>query len=252
VVADNGSTDETREIVRSASVSMSNLRWVDASRARGPSCARNVGAAEAVGDFLLFIDSDDRATPTWLEAMSRAAARCDAVGGALDRTAFLPASKIAPGRERSELNTWSGFLPYPSGANCGLRASLLRELGGFNERYQHGGGDDSELFWRLQLHGHELCFVPDAVVEYRERPTLRGVARQFYQYGLHDPLLYKDFSPFGMPRASAVAALRAWGHLIVLAPWYWCTSSRRRQWVRSVARRSGRIVGNLRYRSRYL
>jgi glycosyltransferase involved in cell wall biosynthesis len=251
IVADNGSTDGTREVVQHVSTTMTNLRWVDASRSRGTNVARNVGAAVARGGFLLFVDADDAVTPTWLATMAAAAESCAAVGGTLDRTRFLPARMLSPGAERSGLNTWPGFMSYPSGANCGLRASLLRELGGFSEQYSHGG-DDAELFFRLQLQGHRVCFVPEAAVEYRERGTLWGVARQFYDYGFHDPQLYRDFAAFGMPRQSTSRAVRAWAHLIVLAPWYWWRPARRRQWARSMARRAGRVVASIRCRTIYL
>jgi cellulose synthase/poly-beta-1,6-N-acetylglucosamine synthase-like glycosyltransferase len=230
---------------------MTNLRWVDASRSRGTNVARNVGASVARGEFLLFVDADDAVTPTWLAAMAAAAETCAAVGGTLDRTRFLPARMLSPGAERSGLNSWPGFMSFPSGANCGLRASLLRELGGFSEHYAHGG-DDAELFFRLQLQGHQVCFVPEATVEYRERATLRGVARQFYDYGLNDPRLYREFAASGMPRQSIAKALRAWTHLIILAPWYGWRPARRRQWARSVARRVGRVVATIRCRTIYL
>jgi glycosyltransferase involved in cell wall biosynthesis len=252
VVADNGSSDETADIVRAVSSGRSNVRLVDASDRRGINHARNVGAAAARGEFVLFVDADDLVMPTWLDAMARAAVTCAAVGGCLDRTVLNPARFSMPDRERSTgLQTWPGFLPWASGANCGLRTALLRELGGFDERYR-SGGDDVELFWRLQLAGHEVCFVPDAVVAYQERPKLRQVARQFYRYGLQDPHLHRNFRSAGMPPGRVAAAVRAWGHLLLLAPWYWWSPGRRRQWVRSTGRRVGRIVGSVRYRTVYL
>jgi GT2 family glycosyltransferase len=252
VVADNGSSDETVAIVRAVSSGRPNVRLVDASDRRGTSHARNVGAAAARGGFVLFVDADDLVMPTWLDAMARAADTCAAVGGCLERTLLNPARLSLPGLERStSLQMWPGFLPFASGASCGLRAALLREFGGFDESYR-AGGDDVELFWRLQLAGHEVCFVPDAVVAYRERAELRQVARQFYRYGLQDPHLHRDFRLAGMPPGRVGAGIRAWGHLLLLAPWYWWDPGRRRQWVRSTARRVGRIVGSVRYRTVYV
>ena len=159
---------------------------------------------------------------------------------------------MRPGRElSSHLQVWPGFLPYANGANCGLRRSLFGELGGFDDSYT-SGGDDVELFWRLQLAGYELCFVPDAVVSYRERASLSDLARQFYRYGLQDPHLARDFRRHGMPPSGPGRSVRSWGHLLLLAPWYWCDHLQRRQWVRSTARRVGRIVGSVRYRTLYL
>jgi glycosyltransferase involved in cell wall biosynthesis len=59
VVADDGSTDNTRTVVRA--------RYPEAILVRldgaGPGPARNAGVSAASGDFLMFLDSDD----TWLE-----------------------------------------------------------------------------------------------------------------------------------------------------------------------------------------
>ena len=92
----------------------------------------------------------------------------------------------------------AGFPAVPSGSNCGVRASLLRELGGFDETYKLGG-DDVEFFWRLQLAGHEICFAADAVSAHRERAGLLSVGRQFCQYGQSDVRLYRDFRSWACP-----------------------------------------------------
>ena len=251
IVADNGSTDGTAARAMAYADRLPGLQVADASSVRGVSHARNVGASVARGDFFLFCDADDVVTPTWLERMAAAAETCDAVGGRLEK--LVPAKRAAAPLPVSthDLQLWSGFLPFASGANCGVRASLLRDLGGFDERYV-SGGDDCDFFWRLQLEGHRVCFVPDAVVGYRERVALRMVALQFYRYGLADARLFGDFRGRGMPSRSLLTVARQWLHLLVLAPWYWVDRARRRQWVKSVARRIGRVGGSIRLRVWYL
>jgi glycosyltransferase involved in cell wall biosynthesis len=74
VVADNGSTDASLEVVRSWALRVPHLEIVDASDRAGPSHARNVGAAAARGRVLAFVDADDVAAPTWLAELVAAAA----------------------------------------------------------------------------------------------------------------------------------------------------------------------------------
>ena len=134
IVADNGSTDDTRQVVRDASLGGAAVRLVDASGRVASNRARNIGAAAARGEFVLFVDADDEVAPTWLDAMARAASRCDAVGGCLERVRLNTARDVRPGRElSSHLQVWPGFLPYANGANCGLRRSLFGELGLFDK-----------------------------------------------------------------------------------------------------------------------
>lgn len=253
IVVDNGSHDDTRECALAAADRVPGLRVIEASDRVGVSHARNVGAQVARGEFLFFCDADDRVEADWLEMMARAMPDTEALGGSLDRTTLNgPDAALPEGAGTSRLiESLPPFLPFASGANCGVRASVLRELGGFDEGYVRGG-DDVDFFWRLQLAGYRLDFVPDARIAYRERPTLAGVARQSYDYASQEPSLFRRFRASGMPRNSLLAVARAWGHLIVLAPWYWSSRARRRQWVKSIARRAGRVSGSVRDRVVYL
>jgi GT2 family glycosyltransferase len=251
IVADNGSTDRTRDVVEAARSGLPHLQVVDASARPGSNPARNAGARAARGEFVLFLDHDDEVAPAWLAAMADAANDAQAVGGAIDRTRFRPPGVPPPVPDRTtELQPWPGFLSYPMGANCGIRADRFHELGGFDESYTRGG-DETELFWRLQLAGHEVRFVTDAVVFYRERTTMADLWRQFFHYGKQDPHLFRDFRSAGMPAHGIGAGLREWGHLTALAPRYLSTAAGRRQWVRSTARRAGRVAGSVQYRVCY-
>lgn len=64
IVVDDGSTDDTEESVRSIETSL--VRYVRQANA-GVSAARNLGLEIATGDFITFLDADDRWLPTMLE-----------------------------------------------------------------------------------------------------------------------------------------------------------------------------------------
>jgi tetratricopeptide (TPR) repeat protein len=55
VVVDTGSTDETREIARRAGAKVHDFRWLDDFAA-----ARNAGIEQAAGDWIFWLDADDR------------------------------------------------------------------------------------------------------------------------------------------------------------------------------------------------
>jgi GT2 family glycosyltransferase len=240
VVADNGSRDETRQRVAAAGGGLPEVRVVDAGARPGINRARNAGARAARGSVLLFCDADDRVEPAWVAAMVRALDDAEGAGGRLRRE--RPDAAFTSG-----LLHWPGFLPFASGANCGVRAEVFHAIGAFDERFA-GGGDDVDFFWRLQLGGHRLVFAPDAVVDYRERPTARGLAAQAFRHGYRDPLLYRVFRGQGMPPSSATVAAKAWARLVLDAR----PSADRREWARRAGRRAGRIAGSVRYGVRYL
>src|SRR5271166_4797114 len=84
VVADNGSTDESRLVVQEWASLSPMIRLVDASKARGPGATRNAGVGAARGELLAFCDADDVVQPGWLTAHVSALAEADASGGVID------------------------------------------------------------------------------------------------------------------------------------------------------------------------
>jgi glycosyltransferase involved in cell wall biosynthesis len=252
IVADNGSVDGLAALVAEWTDRIPGLRLVDAAGRAGVSHARNVGARAARGDRILFCDADDQVAPGWVAALGGALTAHPAVGGALDRRRLSDAASLRPGLDRSSgLNPWPGFWPFASGANCGVRAEVLAAVGGFDEDFR-AGADDVDLSWRLHRLGSEPVFVPGAVVHYRERRGWRAAARQAFGYGRQDARLHRRFRGAGMPASGWGRGLRSWTHLVVQAPRYGRTAPGRAQWVRSVARRVGRVVGSIEQRTLYL
>jgi cellulose synthase/poly-beta-1,6-N-acetylglucosamine synthase-like glycosyltransferase len=184
--------------------------------------------------------------------MVRAANGCDAVGGRLNRVIehIAGTRSVVSGPDRLQTGELH-FLPYATGANCGVHKRIYRELRGFDEGY-FGGGDDVDFFWRLQLAGYRLCFVPDAVVEYRQRPDLPSLARQFFRFGMQDVHLYRAFARVGMPRHSLALVVKTWTAWFIRAVGASRSPHGRRALVEGAARRAGRVIGSARYRTVYL
>lgn len=57
IVVDNGSTDNTCEVIKS--VNYSNIKYFKMENSGGPAGPRNLGIREAKGDYIAFLDSDD-------------------------------------------------------------------------------------------------------------------------------------------------------------------------------------------------
>jgi 5-methylcytosine-specific restriction endonuclease McrA len=70
VVVDDGSTDGTLEVLASQAARYPHLKLLKQSHA-GATAARNLGVKQAVGDTVVFIDSDMVVAPTFLAAHSR-------------------------------------------------------------------------------------------------------------------------------------------------------------------------------------
>lgn len=183
LVCDNGSTDGTAALMRQMSASLPGLRLIDAAARRGPGAARNIGAAEARGEVLLFCDADDVIAPGWVEALREAAGQADLVAGALEGRSLNRDHRAAVSWEVSSEITVAFWPRYPAGAtsNLAVRASAFRAVGGFDEALRTG--EDIDLCWRIQIAGYTFSRAPAAVVHSRQREGRRAVFQQAFSYG---------------------------------------------------------------------
>jgi GT2 family glycosyltransferase len=182
VIADNGSTDDSRAIAAGFENEM-RIVLVDASERRGQAFARNLGARSATGDFLLFLDQDDEIEAGYVSAMSSALGRAELVAARMDD------HKLNDGwcRDARTLPQTSGLphdpVPWAYGCTLGVRRTTFERLGGFAEDLGALAAEDIDFCWRAHQAGVSLRFVEEAVLNYRYPATLRGLFRQGVTYG---------------------------------------------------------------------
>lgn len=251
VVSDNGSTDGSPDLVRRYQDRIPNLRIVDSSAKRGVGHARNTGVAAAAGESVVFCDTDDEVAPGWLSAIGTALATHEFVAGTLEYDKLNTMWFRNPAKP-SGLRAESKFLPWAFGAAIGVRRALHLAVGGFDEEFDgagHGGGDDVDYCYRIQLTGPRLYLVPDAIVHYRIRERLPEIYRQARGYGFGSVRLYQKYRHLGRSRPPLGAAVRYW--LLCLPALLPALRSReqRAHWVWRFGRRVGSLRGSLHYRA---
>ena len=249
IVADNGSSDGTLDVVRSYQELLPQLRWIVADNVAGPSHARNAAARVATGDVLAFCDSDDEVDERWLVELLRGLDLGDFASGPLaterlnrsDAMEWRPTSEGPPGSDV--------FLPVAVTSNMAIRRELFVNSGMFDESFVWG--HDDEYSYRLQLAGRRHVFVRSAVVHYRLRSSFRALMRREYQDEVAAAHLFAAFGSCGYPRLSPLDVLKHWAWLLVHV-----IDLRRRstagRWLRKAAGIAGRIRGSLKYRVLYL
>jgi hypothetical protein len=82
-------------------------------------------------------------------------------------------------------------LPFGSGCNFGMKLSVYRKLGALDESYPCIY--DTEYCWRAQTAGFHLHFLPEAVIHYRLRHSLKGMFRQAKNWGRETPRLHVSY-----------------------------------------------------------
>ena len=173
VVVVDGSTDGTAEYLRRICAPCP-LRVVEQANA-GSSAARNVGAAAARGEILLYIDDDDRCPRDLVSAHVRAH------GSGSRRVVFGPI-RVAPESPRNLATDWikewtaeyvdellsnggprSRYKVWIT-PNYSLPRELFLEIGGYDERLTFPGSEDTDFTLRLFEAGCEIAFAPEAGV----------------------------------------------------------------------------------------
>ncbi len=236
VVSDNGSMDGTRSCVEHWSKRDPRFRLVDASAHRGAAAARNLGVTSARGALLAFCDADDVVRPGWIAAMAKAATDADLVAGVFDFGALDGFSSPPVPAATRQL----GFLPFGLSANLAVQREAFESVHGFDEDLSPE--EDVDLSWRLQQAGYRFVVTDAAVVEKRERNPGLPTFRAAWAYGQCGPRLFARYRSEGM-RRDLRGAVKSWIWLVVTLPGL-VRRSRRRQWVRTFAIRSGRLAGS--------
>jgi len=183
-----------------------------------PGYARNAGAGESGGDWLVFCDDDTEPEPDLLERYfdPPPAERTAILAGAVvdaPRGETLAARLARETETMSQRQTLSNpYRPFAITANCAFRADVFRAVGGFDSTIFLG--EDADLCWRIQAAGYAIEERPRAVVRHYSRVTMAALWRQRMRHGAGADWLRRRY-PGAMPRWGLAAlvrdsALRLW------------------------------------------
>jgi glycosyltransferase involved in cell wall biosynthesis len=187
IVVDNGSTDETGDVVSAAmGEGAMPLRYL-LEPVRGLSVARNSGIRASRHEIVAFVDDDVFVGAGWLHAIARAFAEHPGIacvgGNTVPRFEAGRPPWIDDGLLRYYGSTGSGevrremrYPEHPFGVNMAMRRSLFEAIGGFNpslgrKRYSLLSNEEAELFRRAGAAGFRTLYEPSAVLEHRIPPT---------------------------------------------------------------------------------
>jgi glycosyltransferase involved in cell wall biosynthesis len=173
LVIDNGSSDNTIDVVRSCDIHGVHVRYLFEKRL-GLSNGRNRGLAEAKGEILLFTDDDVRLPAGWIKGMCEPilAGKGDAVAGGVKIAPNLLCSWMSPMHRGWLASTeWleCGKPQALVGANMAFSKHVLEKVPRFDDELGAGAlGSCEEILFSDQLiaAGYEIADRTDLFVEH--------------------------------------------------------------------------------------
>jgi L-malate glycosyltransferase len=183
VVIDNGSTDETSEVIASFA---NRLPLCSVAEPRlGKNFALNSGLDLVEGDLVVFTDDDAFPRPDWLVQFRETADNkptYSIFGGAIvprwevsppDWTAWVPQGPMFSITDPARTDGVTGP-KLVFGPNMAIRASIFQSRIRFDPFIGPKGSDypmgsETELLLRLGQQGHEFWYIAGAVVEHLVR-----------------------------------------------------------------------------------
>ena len=183
ILVDDGSTDpDARQLA-----DLPGVRLVRSEENVGFTGAANLGARQATGEFLVFLNNDTEVEPGWLDALldaARSGPDVGAVGAMLLNTdgtvqeaggiIWSDGTGMNYGRGRDAGDPAYRYrreVDYCSGACLLVDRRLFETVGGFDECFAPGYYEDTDLCFSLRSQGHVVLYEPGARVVHHEGAT---------------------------------------------------------------------------------
>lgn len=189
IVVDDGSTDNTVDLVRR--VGVSGVRVLPLPSNEGPGAARNAGIQNAKGEFVFFLDADCVCAPKWIEAgleIFRAEETTQKVVGVVGSVHYHRDTKSI--RDKIPLNPFYNLnctspirqrADYAA-ANIAYRKEVLQRLDGFNVSRFSRGREDTDLGFRAASLGKVVYCSQMQVVHVHKRWNWRDLRTNAPRY----------------------------------------------------------------------
>jgi len=141
IVVDDGSTDDTIGVIER--MGNPKIQWISKTN-NGVCSARNAGASFARGEFLIFLDSDDRLCSGYLTEAHQILHKKE-----YELLIGYAQLEHAGGHtiKRIEASNWEGRFHHPLTGAFTISKSLFTSIGGYDENLSFS--ETSDLFLRL-------------------------------------------------------------------------------------------------------
>jgi glycosyltransferase involved in cell wall biosynthesis len=215
IIVDDGSKDPVtlesiQKINQILPVHLSHTKGI------GPGGARNKGVSQAIGSWILFVDSDCLPTNNMLSGYIKA------MDGSIGYTGNIKArgdTLLSRFYDSQRVLTPFGIDEYGSPqhvvtANTLVWKSTFQMIRGFDESFYLSAGEDVDIGFRLRQVGR-LKYVPNAILVH-DYGGISAFVDRFFRYGRANAMLEKKYSVSFKPQKSIVNEPNIINNIVVL------------------------------------
>lgn len=189
IVVDDGSRDATRVVAAARGVR------VIAQENRGAAAARNVGAQNACGDIVLFLDGDCVPEQNWVQAMLAPFADPEIVGACgmkqTEQRGIVPRFIQLEFDYRYDNERARRYIDFVDSGTAAYRRAIFLEHGGFDARLSDA--EDVDLSYRLSERGYRMAFAENAMVYDPHPESLIEYLRRKFTYAFWRAQVYARY-----------------------------------------------------------
>jgi len=181
IVVNDGSTDSSEEKIKRHK----GIMLINHDGNLGLAHARNTAIKNSSGDIIVFIDSDARAHPDFIEKILKCYGEEDIAG---------VGGEVIESSTESIYDRWRSHHAYQgqkekrlkkvdmiAGVASSYRRNIFDQIGYFDTEFRTNG-EDMEFGLRLKKKGFTLIYTPFAKVDHMRRDDLRSLTKMIFNW----------------------------------------------------------------------
>lgn len=212
IVVSDGPDNDTKSAVYCLSQQefYFNLYCYSLPEKKGPAAARNIGAAYAKGELLVFTDDDCLPGKEWLSSYYKTYKEIAEVQAAFTGKTLVPLSVTPTDYEKNIFNLQTAeFIT----ANCAVTKTAFKKINGFDEDFSIAWREDSDIHFKLIKASIKIYKVKNATVIHPVRKTRWGISLKEQKKNIFNALLFKKHSLLYKQR---IQALPQWNYYAMI------------------------------------
>ena len=196
LVCDDGSTDDTNQIVKEINKKDKRVKWIEGKHYGRPAIPRNIGIKKAEGEWIAFLDSDDKWLPQKLERQLKIMKEINCLASATNAWRFIQTTKVKEifYSYNQKLITFNNLtkINYIVCSSAVIHKSILKITNGFPENKSLKTLEDYAMWLRVATQTN-FAFINKPLLIYRDNPenSIRNIGEKD-EY-IQKKYIYKNF-----------------------------------------------------------